>query len=380
MLVWRHEGNRVRMRRGALLAWLGIAVLIACAALAASGGAASRPAAQEARGSAAAPVSTLDPAGTARDWRRLVTHKPTVRAQASCRPLRAVFYAATDWLRLATRLAASPSPCAQYYVSIPPLVSDKTKPRPDQAWRIRALGPNFHAMAEIHWTTWSRWVASTGSTWYQAGVEARRRMAPAGYDVTKGDIWARPVRRRRRGCGPGRRLHRRRGAALDGDPALPGQPSELADRRRLLVGHGRACQRLVAGGLRGLPELRRPGRTDRDQARLPQRLPPARARAGRSRPAVGRRCARIHPEHLQSPSRRRRTRCAPSAPQTARHRITGASPGSRGMRRAFPPETLRHRPSRSSTASPPPSATPASRTRPIPEAERAGRPGRTSSA
>lgn len=190
MLVWRHEGNRVRMRRGALLAWLGIAVLIACAALAASGGAASRPAAQEARGSAAAPVSTLDPAGTARDWRRLVTHKPTVRAQASCRPLRAVFYAATDWLRLATRLAASPSPCAQYYVSIPPLVSDKTKPRPDQAWRIRALGPNFHAMAEIHWTTWSRWVASTGSTWYQAGVEARRRMAPAGYDVTKGDIWA----------------------------------------------------------------------------------------------------------------------------------------------------------------------------------------------
>jgi hypothetical protein len=139
---------------------------------------------------ATAPVSSLDPAATARQWHRLVAHPAAFRRQADCRPLRGVFYAATDWLRLATRLAANASPCAQYFVSIPPLVSDKTKPRPDQAWRIRALGSNFHAMAEIHWTTWSRWVASTGSTWFQAGVEARRRMAAAGYDAAKGDTWA----------------------------------------------------------------------------------------------------------------------------------------------------------------------------------------------
>jgi hypothetical protein len=101
-----------------------------------------------------------------------------------------VFYAATDWMRLTTRLAASASPCADYYVSIPPIVADKTQPRPDQAWRIRALGSRFHALAEIHFATWSRWVASTGNGWYAAGVTARERMAAAGYDVGSGDSWA----------------------------------------------------------------------------------------------------------------------------------------------------------------------------------------------
>jgi hypothetical protein len=139
---------------------------------------------------AARPVSTLDPAGTARLWRQLVAHPQRFRAQAQCRPLRGVFYAQTDWLRLATSLAQRASPCAEYYVSIPPLVSDKTKPRPDQAWRICALGSNFHALAEIHWTSWSNWVASNASSWFAAGVEARRRMVDAGYDVTKGDTWA----------------------------------------------------------------------------------------------------------------------------------------------------------------------------------------------
>jgi hypothetical protein len=139
---------------------------------------------------AAHPVSTLAPAATAKLWRQLVAHPTRFRAVADCRALRAVFYAQTDWLRLATKLAANASPCAEYYISIPPLVADKTQFRPDQAWRIRALGSNFHAMAEVHWTTWKNWVAANGSTFFAAGVEARRRMAAAGYDVTKGDIWA----------------------------------------------------------------------------------------------------------------------------------------------------------------------------------------------
>ena len=140
----------------------------------------------------AAPVPSLEPQATQELWQQLVRHR-TFRPYAvgaDCRPLRAVFYAATDWLRLATKLAAAASPCAQYYVSVPPVVADKTKPRPDQAWRIRALGPNVHALAEIHFTAWQKWVTSTGSGWYQAGVEARRRMASAGYDVAAGDTWA----------------------------------------------------------------------------------------------------------------------------------------------------------------------------------------------
>ena len=136
------------------------------------------------------PVPSLEPAATEKLWRELVAAKPIrARAAAECRPLRAVFYAASDWIRLATKLAATASPCADYHVSVPPLVADKTTFRRDQASRIRALGPNFHAMAEIHFATWSRWVASTGSSWYTAGVTARQRMAEAGYDVTRGDSW-----------------------------------------------------------------------------------------------------------------------------------------------------------------------------------------------
>ena len=138
------------------------------------------------------PVPSLEPAKTEQLWRSLVSRGGLQQrqAQAACRPLRAVFYAASDWLRLATKLAAAASPCAEYYVSVPPLVADKTQFRRDQASRIRALGPSFHALAEIHFATWTRWVASTGSSWHAAGVTARQRMAEAGYDVSRGDSWA----------------------------------------------------------------------------------------------------------------------------------------------------------------------------------------------
>ena len=165
------------------LRWLLVVVLLAAPGSVAN---ASEPPARP-----AAPVPSLEPAKTEALWRSLVAHQPTsVRAQAACRPLRGVFYAASDWLRLATKLAAARSPCAEYYISVPPLVADKTQFRRDQAFRIRALGPNFHAMAEIHFTTWTRWVASTVCSWFTAGVTARERMAATGYDVTQGDTWA----------------------------------------------------------------------------------------------------------------------------------------------------------------------------------------------
>ena len=138
-----------------------------------------------------APVASLEPAQTALLWTRLVSER-ALRAQqqpGSCRPLRAVFYAATDWLRLATRLAAAASPCAEYYVSVPAIVGNRTQLRPNAANRIRALGPNFHALAEIHFTAWNRFVAETGSSWHAAGVTARQRMVEAGYDVQRGDTW-----------------------------------------------------------------------------------------------------------------------------------------------------------------------------------------------
>jgi hypothetical protein len=135
-------------------------------------------------------VPSLEPEATEALWRSLVRNPRHLRTQAGCRPLRGVFYAATDWLRLATKLAAAASPCAEYYVSIPPIVGNKTNLRPGEAARIRALGPNFHALAEFHWTTWSRWVSDNATTWFAAGVEMRKRMAQAGFDVAAGDTWA----------------------------------------------------------------------------------------------------------------------------------------------------------------------------------------------
>jgi hypothetical protein len=112
------------------------------------------------------------------------------RGADGCRPLRALFYAASGSLGLAQALAANASSCAQYYVSVPPLTADKTQMRPGTAGPIRALGPSFHALAEVNVTAWQGWVTSNGGSWYQAGVEARRRMAAAGFDVAAGDTWA----------------------------------------------------------------------------------------------------------------------------------------------------------------------------------------------
>ena len=132
------------------------------------------------------PVPSLQPRATAKLWRKLVQPRRLAASAADCTPLRLVFYSPTDWLRLATKLAANEAQCAEYYVSVPPLAADKTNFRPDQPWRIRALGPNFHAICEISYNGWSSWVNTTGASWYDAGVEARRRMAAQGFDVTRG--------------------------------------------------------------------------------------------------------------------------------------------------------------------------------------------------
>jgi len=112
------------------------------------------------------------------------------RALSGCRPLRVVVYAATGSTAVAQALASDASPCAQYFVTVPPLAADKTQIRSGVAPGIRALGASFHALAEVNVTAWQGWVTSTGSSWYQAGVEARTRMAAAGFDVSAGDSWA----------------------------------------------------------------------------------------------------------------------------------------------------------------------------------------------
>ncbi|HEX4678903.1 MAG TPA: hypothetical protein VH210_06840 [Gaiellaceae bacterium] len=158
-----------------------IVLMAACVAVPAALAAPSRP------------VPSLTPRATQKLWQSEVARaqqRPRVPSDASCRTARAVFYAQTDWLRLATKLAQTPSACAQYYVSLPPLASDKTQPRPDQAAQIRALGANFHALDEVSYASWNDWVGAGNGTWYDAGVLARQRMAAAGFSTAAGDTWA----------------------------------------------------------------------------------------------------------------------------------------------------------------------------------------------
>ena len=113
---------------------------------------------------------------------------------ANCRlHAEAVFWTANDWLLLARALAADPSPCADYYISIPPLAADKKGLRVLQDDLVRALGQRIHPVAEVTLggaTGWANWVTGApGRTWFDAGVEFRRRMAAAGYRFDLGETW-----------------------------------------------------------------------------------------------------------------------------------------------------------------------------------------------
>ena len=108
----------------------------------------------------------------------------TARAD-SCAHLDAVFYT-TDSARLGTELSKFASACDDYYIHVTPTATGA--PRPAPLPTIRSLGPHFHAMAEFHLVQWASYAATNG--WYAAGVEFRREMAAAGFDVSLGDTWA----------------------------------------------------------------------------------------------------------------------------------------------------------------------------------------------
>ncbi len=133
-------------------------------------------------------VSTLD-AGDASQDAGASDAPPEADAPPVCvRPADMVFYTQDSWNELADALLGDPSPCADHFISIPALANAKTQPRgPLEPQRMRARGPAFHAMAEFHWGGWSQ---VTDLTWYEKGVEFRRRMALSGYDVAAGDTWA----------------------------------------------------------------------------------------------------------------------------------------------------------------------------------------------
>ena len=132
------------------------------------------------------PVPDLNPADTPQVMMSVAEASRAADAlPANCRyHSQVAFYAATDWLGLVRSLALDRSSCVDFYVSVPPVVRDKTLMRPDQAERIREFGVHFHPMAEIHYATWKSWIAShPPNTYYSAGVEAGQRLLAAGYET-----------------------------------------------------------------------------------------------------------------------------------------------------------------------------------------------------
>ena len=112
---------------------------------------------------------------------------------ANCRlHAEAIFWTASDWPMLADAFAADLSPCAVYYISIPPLAADKKRLRVLQDDVVRAHGARIHPVAEVTLggaTGWAKWVADGSGSWFDAGVEFRKRMADAGYRFDLGETW-----------------------------------------------------------------------------------------------------------------------------------------------------------------------------------------------
>jgi hypothetical protein len=101
------------------------------------------------------------------------------------------FYTSSDWVRLGQKLLADASPCADYFITIPPLAADKTALRCLQDDLIRALGPRFHPVAEFHFTGWDAWVrAVPGRTFADAATEFLKRVKACGYDFSLGETWS----------------------------------------------------------------------------------------------------------------------------------------------------------------------------------------------
>ena len=119
---------------------------------------------------------------------------PAAAADECARKARVITWGPNGWNKLVNAFAAYPAPCAEYYITIPPVDDlttegfDKTKPRRWAAGGIRTRGPQFHALAEFHWTSWRN--DTRDSDWYAKGVRFRQMMEEAGYDVTREETWA----------------------------------------------------------------------------------------------------------------------------------------------------------------------------------------------
>ena len=97
----------------------------------------------------------------------------------------------TDWLRLTTRLGVN-RVAVRAVLHLRPAARRRQVAacgRTRRSGSVRS-GRLFTRSPRSTSPAGPTWVATNGSSWYEAGVEARRRMAATGYDVSAGDTWA----------------------------------------------------------------------------------------------------------------------------------------------------------------------------------------------
>jgi len=149
-----------------------------------------------------------------------------------------VVWSHNGWNALGDAIAAEPSDCAEYWITISPQSADSTMLRAGEAARMHARGESIHAIGELHWGDWSAYRAATGATWTEIGHLFRQRMVEAGYCVESGDTWGineapTGARRRRPGIGDAR---------VEATAALyagmPGMPTARGAVYVINFGHG----------------------------------------------------------------------------------------------------------------------------------------------
>jgi len=113
---------------------------------------------------------------------------PLPAVPSTCaRTARVITYDPNGWETLADAFEANASPCANYYLHLPASIADKTMPRgPLEPATVRARKGRFFALAEFNYGAWA---ARTELSWFEKGVEFRKRMASAGYNLARGDTW-----------------------------------------------------------------------------------------------------------------------------------------------------------------------------------------------
>ncbi len=107
-----------------------------------------------------------------------------------------ILWTESSWLMPVAQHLTPNLPCTHYYLGVPLEVADKTRFHANVAEEIahvHALGSNFHALAEFEWGAWRNWIAESPGTrdWHSAGVEFRKRMDAAGFEIASGnsDTW-----------------------------------------------------------------------------------------------------------------------------------------------------------------------------------------------